>query len=142
MYGGADLWENGKNTILPGLSKAATGIPIAINNLSQIVGTAGFDEIGNIGQVSPVPGIEDYSIFEVPAARVTRVKGMELGSNIAKPQAVLWQGGQIYVLNQLIDANSPWYLETANGINDKGQIVGRGEINYTEHAFLLTPLTK
>ena len=140
--GKACIWENGNHTILPGLSPQAQGIALAINNLSQIVGTAGFDEYGNIGQVNPRSEIEDYSLFEVPATNVTRVKGMELGSGIAEPQAVLWQGGQIYVLNQLIDANSPWYLETANGINDKGQIVGRGEINYTEHAFLLTPIPK
>jgi probable HAF family extracellular repeat protein len=42
-------------------------------------------------------------------------------------------------LNNLIPANSGWFLQAANAINDKGQIVGEGTLNGQIEAFLLTP---
>ena len=43
-------------------------------------------------------------------------------------------------LNNLIPANSGWLLQTANAINDQGQIVGYGTLNgFQPEAFLLTP---
>ena len=42
-------------------------------------------------------------------------------------------------LNQLIPANSGWFLEFALAINDAGQIVGQGKLNGQIEAFLLTP---
>ena len=51
----------------------------------------------------------------------------------------LWQGGNLYDLNDRIATNSGWVLREANGINGAGQIVGWGNINGEVHAFLLTP---
>ena len=42
-------------------------------------------------------------------------------------------------LNNLIAPSSGWILNTANGINDAGQIVGNGTINGYTRGFLLTP---
>jgi probable HAF family extracellular repeat protein len=42
-------------------------------------------------------------------------------------------------LNNLIPANSGWLLQSANAINDQGQIVGLGMLNGQNEAFLLTP---
>ncbi len=42
-------------------------------------------------------------------------------------------------LNGLIPANSGWFLFDATGINNAGQIVGRGAFNGQIHGFLLTP---
>jgi probable HAF family extracellular repeat protein len=42
-------------------------------------------------------------------------------------------------LNNLIPANSGWLLQSANAINDQGQIVGYGTLNGQTEAFLLTP---
>jgi probable HAF family extracellular repeat protein len=43
-------------------------------------------------------------------------------------------------LNNLVDPSTGWVLESADGINDSGQIVGYG-VNPSgqTHAFLLTP---
>jgi probable HAF family extracellular repeat protein len=43
-------------------------------------------------------------------------------------------------LNSLIPANSGWTLIEANAINTSGQIVGYGNHNGFNHAFLLTPI--
>lgn len=42
-------------------------------------------------------------------------------------------------LNDLIPANSGWYLEATTGINNRGQIVGYGLHGGQQRAFLLTP---
>lgn len=50
-------------------------------------------------------------------------------------------GGGPRDLNDLIDAGSGWVLESADAINDAGQIVGTGTLNGDGHqAFLLTPV--
>jgi probable HAF family extracellular repeat protein len=51
----------------------------------------------------------------------------------------LYDGGNMIDLNALLPAGSGWRLDTASGINDLGQIVGNGNINGYEHAFLMTP---
>ena len=43
-------------------------------------------------------------------------------------------------LNTLLPANSGWELIEANGINDKGQVVGWGWKGGLAHAYLLTPV--
>lgn len=51
-------------------------------------------------------------------------------------------GGGPRDLNDLIDAGSGWVLESADAINDAGQIVGTGTFNGDVHqAFLLTPVS-
>jgi probable HAF family extracellular repeat protein/T5SS/PEP-CTERM-associated repeat protein len=53
--------------------------------------------------------------------------------------AVLWENGQMKDLNTLIPPNSGWVLQNARGINNKGQIVGKGTFNGQTRAFLLIP---
>lgn len=52
--------------------------------------------------------------------------------------AVLWKNGSIYDLNDLIDPASGWRLYSAEGINERGQIVGFGSFGGQSRAFLLT----
>jgi probable HAF family extracellular repeat protein len=54
-------------------------------------------------------------------------------------RAFIHRDGRMIDLNTLIPADSGWVLETANDINDRGQIVGRGKHNGIRRAFLLTP---
>ena len=57
--------------------------------------------------------------------------------------AVLWEGGLIQDLNDLILPETGWELTAAYGVNDMGQIVGRGYLaDDPDHirAFLLTPI--
>lgn len=53
--------------------------------------------------------------------------------------AFLAANGKMTDLNTLIDAASGWELLQATDINNKGQIVGYGNLNNRLHAFLLTP---
>jgi probable HAF family extracellular repeat protein len=53
--------------------------------------------------------------------------------------AFLYSEGTLYNLNGLIGAGSGWDLLAAYGMNDAGQIVGKGLYNGQEQAFLLTP---
>jgi probable HAF family extracellular repeat protein len=55
------------------------------------------------------------------------------------PRAFIWKDGQMIDLNTLISHTSDWALVFAQGINDRGQIVGGGVHNSEAHAFLLTP---
>ena len=54
--------------------------------------------------------------------------------------AFLYQDGTFWDLNDFLPAGSGWVLRTARGINDKGQIVGSGQHDGKDRAFLLTPL--
>lgn len=63
------------------------------------------------------------------------------GTYITAPSAFLYSEGNTWDLNTLILANPGWQLESANAINDLGQIVGYGSTpNSPEEAFLLNPL--
>jgi probable HAF family extracellular repeat protein len=53
--------------------------------------------------------------------------------------AVLYANGGAFALEAQLPAGSGWTLETANAINDAGQIVGQGTHNGETHAYLLTP---
>ena len=53
--------------------------------------------------------------------------------------AFLYAGGRMYDLNRLVPAVSGWFLMQANGINDKRQIVGGGNVGGRRNAFPLTP---
>lgn len=54
-------------------------------------------------------------------------------------QAMLWEDGQMKNLNSLIDPALGWTLQSARGINEKGQIVGKGSFNGATRAFMLKP---
>ena len=56
--------------------------------------------------------------------------------------AVIWDtdSGTATNLKILTSGATGWYLGSALGINDKGQIVGTGKLNGQSHVFLLTPL--
>jgi probable HAF family extracellular repeat protein len=47
--------------------------------------------------------------------------------------------GRLFDPNDLIDSQSGWVLSGAKDINNSGQIVGFGNLNGEERAFLLTP---
>lgn len=75
-----------------------------------------------------------YSINAL--GRVVGFSDLAGGSGTA---AFLYYDGILADLNSRIDPNSGWKLLAAYGINDAGQIVGRGLFHGSEQAFLLTP---
>jgi probable HAF family extracellular repeat protein len=54
-------------------------------------------------------------------------------------RAFVYSDGQMQDLNELIPPDSGWLPEEAKAINTSGQIVGTGEINGRQRAFLATP---
>ena len=58
-------------------------------------------------------------------------------------RAVLYSAGPVRDLNELVDASGAgWHLHMADGVNNSGQIVGKGIFNGGWHAFLLSPVKK
>jgi probable HAF family extracellular repeat protein len=74
-------------------------------------------------------------------ARAVNSAGTVVGMSSDAP--ILWQGGQVYNLYDLLAPNSGWIrLSWVYGMNEQGQIVGsglHGDPN-TLHAFILTPV--
>ena len=62
------------------------------------------------------------------------------GPNSDKYRAFLWNATAGFQdLNSLIPSDSGWTLISATAINDRGEIVGRGEIHHDDRGFLLIP---
>jgi hypothetical protein len=62
------------------------------------------------------------------------------GPNSDKYRAFLWNATAGFQdLNSLIPRDSGWTLKSATAINDRGEIVGRGEIHHDDRGFLLIP---
>ncbi len=83
----------------------------------------------------------------LPGARASEAYGVnEAGQVVGTswvpgdgPHAVLWDGGQVIDLNDVIGPDSPWKLQVARAINESSQIVGYGRLDGRTRAFLLTP---
>ncbi len=157
----AGVWASGKMRILPPprpTQKAGDGHIIndpenygasGINDNGEIIGdTAGSEPVcWSHGKITFLPNLYGYgankffmNAFSINnrsqiVGMVTDVPGLH-----QEAHAVLWQGNDVRDLNTLIPANSGWVLEEARGINEAGQIVGRGMLGGQQHAFLLTPL--
>lgn len=141
------------------------GIAFAINNLGEVVGRADtgatfepddpkecpcnvshaflysgsgtLQDLGTLGGPnSEATGINDFG-------QIVGNAGYLKGSTVTAP--FIYSDGKMSNLNDLIPANSGWFLGSADGVNNSGQIVGTGTIqdperNYPVHAFLLTPV--
>jgi probable HAF family extracellular repeat protein len=149
-YTRAFLWENGKMTDL-GTFGGRDSYANAINNRGQVVGHARITtEISNThAALRTNDTIRDLDILnpECEAAKDINNRG-QVAENMYRrfppvsakySHAFLWVNGIMRDLNSLISANSGWELTEATDINNKGQIVGYGELNGQTRAFLLTP---
>jgi probable HAF family extracellular repeat protein len=56
-----------------------------------------------------------------------------------KNHGFLFSNGTMVDVNSLLPSNSGWVLRDAQAVNDRGQIVGFGNINGEQHAYLLSP---
>ena len=145
----AVLWENGSVTDLGNLGGKTMGKAGAINNRGEVAGfsdvpdgtvhsflwtkDSGMQDLGALGQ----------DVLGDPAGinNSTQVVGGSCDSK-GNCRAFLWQDKKLMDLNDLIPANSPFYLAYALGINDAGEIVGFA-LNTTtgeSHAYLATPI--
>jgi probable HAF family extracellular repeat protein len=146
----AVLWErDGTPTDLGNLG-GTNGIADAINNRGEVVGGAstkdgiihGFlwTKDGGIQDLGAYPG----AILTVPPCCNTindegQIVGFAIDGTTFNSRALIWLNKVMIDLNTLIPAGSPWYLQSADSINNAGEIAGQGTINGEVHAFLATP---
>lgn len=152
----AFVWKAGTLTSLPALPGApagdagATAISISgqIAGWSATAGTSGAqDAVVWSGAGGTVTDLGTIGSIAYNQANAINAAGQVVGtadphcSPCATPVAWLHDPGATALtdLNTLIPSGSGWTLEQANGINDRGQIVGAGLHNGALHAYLLTP---
>jgi probable HAF family extracellular repeat protein len=142
LYSGGSMQDLGT---LGGSFSGARGI----NNSGQVVGESltDNDPLGN-GHAFLYSGGSIHDLGTLGGSRsaawAINNKGQVVGfsttnRNSGYRAAFLWSDGVMTDLNTLLPANSGWYLENAQGINDQGQIVGEGTApDGQPHAFLLS----
>jgi probable HAF family extracellular repeat protein len=100
-------------------------------NATVWIGTSALG-LGTLG------GVNSYAYAINAAGQVAGYSDRADGDGTS---AFLYDNGILYDLNGLLAPGSQWQLLAAHGMNNSGQIVGRGLFNGQEQAFLLTPQT-
>jgi len=144
----AAAWANGTITLLPDLG-GGISLATSINEQGVTVGLslvpddstqhAVIWQNGVLSDLDPGPTVD----FGSGAASINN-RGVIVGMTISNdfmPFAAIWQNGVMTDLNTLIAPDAGWFLFSANGVNDVGQIAGVGFffLDGTFHEFLLTP---
>jgi probable HAF family extracellular repeat protein len=145
----AVMWQNGSVIDLGSLG-GTMGKSGAINDRGEV---AGFSSVPGDSSVHPflwtaATGMQDLgplgTDFLADPAGInngTQVVGgsCDMSGNC---RAFLWDKNVMSDLNDLIPANSPWYLAYALGINDAGEIVGFAVEKSTgnTYAYLASPI--
>jgi probable HAF family extracellular repeat protein len=127
----AVLWKDGKAINLGNLGGALYTNPFAINDRTQVTGTADVAgdltshaflwQNGVMTDLGTLPG--DYYSVGYSINNRGQVVGQSCDANF-NCRAVLWQNGKVTDLNTLIPSPSPLYLYLAATIDDFGVIVG------------------
>ena len=142
----AFLWNGGAGTNL-GTLGGNNARALGINNRTQIVGvadTSGGDAHGFLWRDGVMRDLETLGGLS-SAANAVNDAGQVVGSSDTPDgdsHAFLWEEGTMYDLNDTIPAGTGWVLESAEDINEVGEIVGWGTIQGATHGFLLTPAQK
>jgi probable HAF family extracellular repeat protein len=134
----------GATSLLSGLG-GPNSYATAINNSGVVAGHAQLangalraavwngPSLFNLGTLG---GVNSYAYAINSSGQVAGYSDLPGGAGTA---AFLYSDGILYNLNGLISAGSGWQLLAAYGMNDAGQIVGKGLYNGQEQAFLLSP---
>jgi probable HAF family extracellular repeat protein len=142
------LWDGDGQHDLGTLDGTDTvGVARGISNDGFPVGRSTTDEPGVHAVLWNREGIENFSTLggnfaEGVAISKNLIVGMST-TEFGDTHAFLYDHdgpGYPVDLNDLIPAGSGWVLQGAGGVNLDGQIVGWGQMNGAQHAFLLSPL--
>jgi probable HAF family extracellular repeat protein len=138
----AVLWVNAHPVRLPTLGGKGWNTPMALSNSGIIVGfsdTPGDDVNGvltpnNQAVLWTPQGI--VNLHTLPGDATAQATGVNdfgqivgtsfAGTDSGASRVFLWQGGQMYDLNTLLQPNAPLYLVGSGDINDRGEITGIG----------------
>jgi probable HAF family extracellular repeat protein len=145
------VWKAGTVTSLPGLAGGGSTTAYAINNSGLAVGSAGTPggsgthgvawRNGSIVDIGTVDGIRYSTAKSVNAAGQVVGTADPMCQPCVAPRAWIWQSGtMITALDTLLPAGSGWTLREANGISDRGEIVGLGMRDGVLHAYKMTPV--
>jgi len=146
----AFLYTGGIMTDLGSIGRSGTYYDTVsdINASGQIVGSRQTDEGLVIAFLYSGGVMTDLSTLPYSRANGINANGQVVGQATfpsGGTGAFLWTntpttsgGGIMTDLNTLIDPASGWTLQSAEAINDHGQIVGFGMHNGNQHAFLFT----
>jgi len=149
----ATRWDAGSPVELgafPGAPAGTESYAYAINDLPspQIVGwsngsSAGGQQHACIWQDGTMVDLPTLSGGTMSEAKDVNDHGHVVGWARAADfhvYAVMWVDGQITDLNTVDGIPAGWVLAAARGVNNTGQIVGRGVFGGSDRAFLLTPI--
>ena len=142
----ADLWFRDSNNdqvndlmmdlgTLGGPSSVATGI----NDTAGVVGFSDTGSSRNGFLWTANDGMQDLGAQIIPQAINNRGTAVGADSSSGISRAFRWMNGALTDLNSLLPADSGLLLEEATAINELGWIAGSGQLNGTQHAFLLVP---
>jgi probable HAF family extracellular repeat protein len=146
----AVLWEDGKIINLGNLGENAWNTPVSLNNHGDVVGFANNTE-GNAqaflwrkehGKMQALPFVgDDNSSVAYDVNENGQIVGIsDGGTEPFGARAFLYENGKIMDLNGLVENESSLYLFLAQGINDKGEIVGTAiDASGAEVGFLAVP---
>jgi probable HAF family extracellular repeat protein len=142
----AVLWQN--NTIkdlgtLPGGSGSQAS---SINEIGTVVGLSNTSSGSTHAVLWQKRQIKDLGTLDGNDTQATDINnrgtvvGYSFNSYDAPIHAFVWRNGTMRDLNSLLPANAGWEVTAAYGINDRGQIVGKGKKDGQTKAYLLTPI--
>jgi uncharacterized protein (TIGR03382 family) len=143
----AVVWNAGVATVLGGDWGPSNGSAgLAINEAGQVVGYGTY-------RATMVPVLWNGTtptILPTLGTRPSRAKAINdagLIVGISAGHAALWSDGSVYDLNAFLgtaDQAAGWYLQSANDINDLGEIVGieANSLTGATRAFELSPVSE
>ena len=147
------MWDHGRKIDIGGLGGTAWNTPMALNNDGVVVGFA--DLTGDQGGAAPnfhaFVWTRQFGIIDLktlPGDALSQAldinnRGQIVGVSIgATARAFLFQDDTLYNLQDLMPKGYPNLLETAQAINDEGQITGQLVVPSTgqQLAFIATPI--
>jgi probable HAF family extracellular repeat protein len=141
------LWQNGEVHDLGSLPGQVGSIAAAINNRGQVVGSSGiygflWTQATGMQPLYPLPG-DFLSAPFIPSDSGDVVVGLSLDGTFTALTAVLWENGaNVPVnLNELVIDNAGLYLQIAEDINSRGEIVGFAQTSAGDtHGYLAIPI--
>lgn len=150
IYSHAVMWANGTIADLGTYPGDSQSIAYKSNTAGQIVGqSTRRDEFGtnraflwqdgSFVDLGAVPGFNNSIAVDINAAG--QVVGYSWTRPVVTHRAWAYLDGTLRDLNDLIPLSSRehWILQVADGINDKGEIVGNGLLDGNNSAYLLIP---
>jgi len=156
----AFLWRDGVLTDLGSLGDDPDehfSTALELNDVGQVVGEA---VVGEVTTSSGHLAVQHAFLWEngemtdlgtlgtLRHSRATDINNLgqivghstQIVGSSSSARAVTWENGGIQDLNDLIPLNTRWVLQTAEAINDRGEIIGYGTYVGQTRAYLLTPI--